>query len=230
MIGRALFDPTEDVFPSGLAGAVVYEGVRLGTEVELQPPCVVGQPPRGHRPGDLITEIGAGSVIRSFTVVYAGAALGEGVQTGHGALIREGNVVGAGSSIGSNVVLEGRCRVGRRVRIHSQCFLESVTVGDDVFIGPGVVFTDDPHPPCPRYVECGQGVVVEDGAKIGGGAVLLPGVRIGARSLVGGGAVVAGDVPPGAVVVGNPARVINRVEDLKCFAGFFGRPFEWEER
>jgi acetyltransferase-like isoleucine patch superfamily enzyme len=212
------------------AEPIVFENVQLGAAVELQAPCIVGQPPRGRSAGELPTEIGEGSVIRSFTVVYAGAVLGARVQTGHGALIREGNVVGDDTSIGTHAVLEGGCRIGRRVRIHSQCFLESVTVGDDVFIGPRVVFTDDPHPPCPKYVECGQGVVVEDGAKIGGGAVLLPGVRIGARALVGGGAVVSRDVPPGVVVAGNPARIIKKVDELRCFAGFFDRVFEWEER
>jgi acetyltransferase-like isoleucine patch superfamily enzyme len=215
---------------SSAVDSVVFENVLLGPGVELQAPCVVGQPPRGRSAGELPTLIGEGCVIRAFTVVYAGAVLGARVETGHGALVREGNVVGDDTSIGTHAVLEGGCRIGRRVRIHSQCFLESVTVGDDVFIGPGVVFTDDPHPPCPKYVECGQGVVVEDRAKIGGGATLLPGVRIGARALVGGGAVVSRDVPPGVVVAGNPARVIKDVDELRCFAGLFQRVFEWEER
>lgn len=210
--------------------ATVLEGVELGQGVVLRPPCIVGEPARGQQVGQVPTRIGAGSVIRSFTVVYAGALLGERVQTGHGALIREGNVVGDDSSIGSYAVLEGRCTIGKRVRIHSQCFLESVTMGDDVFVGPGVIFTDDPHPPCPKFVECGQGVVVESGAKIGGGVVLLPGVTVGARALIGGGSVVTKDVPPHAVVVGNPARVVKTVEELDCFAGLYSRVFEWEDR
>jgi acetyltransferase-like isoleucine patch superfamily enzyme len=148
---------------------------------------------------------------------------------GHGTLIREGNQVGDGSSVGSHSVLEGGCAIGRRVRIHSQCFLSSVTVGDDVFIGPGVVFTDDPHPPCPSYVECDQGVTVEAGAKIGARAVLLPGVSVGARSLVGAGSVVVVDVPPGTVVAGNPARTRKRVDELICFAGLHARVYEWED-
>jgi acetyltransferase-like isoleucine patch superfamily enzyme len=209
---------------------VVNPGVVLGEGVDLQAPCVIGQPSRGQRPGEVETVIGPGSLIRAFTVVYAGARLGQGVQTGHGALIREGNSIGDDSSVGTNSVLEGGCRIGRRVRIHSQCFLESATVGDDVFIGPGVVFTDDPHPPCPKYLDCAQGVTVENWAKIGGGAILLPGVTIGAGALVGGGAVVSRNVAPGTVVGGNPARVLKRVEDLTCFAGFFQRVFEWEER
>ena len=88
---------------------------------------------------------------------------------------------------------------------------------------------DDPHPPCPKYVECGQGVIVEARAKIGGGVVLLPGVTVGAGALVGGGSVVSRDVPPGKVVMGNPARVVKGVDELRCFAGFFNRVFEWED-
>lgn len=209
--------------------AVIRDGVQLGEGVELRPPCIVGEPARGDTPGSVATWIGAGSIIRAFTVVYAGAKLGERVQTGHGALIREGNIVGDDSSIGSYAVLEGRCTIGARVRIHSRCFLSSVTVGDDVFVGPGVVFTDDPHPPCPKYVECGQGVVVEAGAKIGGGAIILPGVVVGRRALIGAGSVVTEDIPAEAVAVGNPARVIKNVHDLRCFAGLYSRVFEWEE-
>ncbi|HEX2042517.1 MAG TPA: acyltransferase [Acidimicrobiales bacterium] len=211
-----------------MTGVDVREGVDLGADVHLEPPCVVGHPPRGVRPGELATTIGAGSVIRSFAVVYAGVVLGEGVHIGHGALVREGNCVGDGASVGSHTVLEGACVVGRRARIHSQCFLESVTLGDDVFVGPSVVFSDDPHPPCPSYRECGQGVMVETRAKIGAGAVLLPGVTVGARALVGAGAVVTRDVEPGTVVVGNPARPTKRVEELECFAGLHARVFEWE--
>jgi UDP-2-acetamido-3-amino-2,3-dideoxy-glucuronate N-acetyltransferase len=206
----------------------VFANVSLGAGVHLQGPCVVGQPPLGRAAGELPTVVGAASLIRSFAVIYAGSTLGERVAVGHGVLIRESNTVGDDTSVGTNAVLEGRCSIGRRVRIHSQCFLESVVVEDDVFIGPNVTFTDDPHPPCPMYVECGQGVTVRSRAKIGGGALLLPGVTVGEGSLVGGGAVVTNDVPPEAVVAGNPARVINRVADLDCFAGFFSRPFEWE--
>jgi acetyltransferase-like isoleucine patch superfamily enzyme len=196
--------------------------------VELQPPCVIGQPARGELSGDRTTRIGAGSIIRSFAVVYAGADLGERVQLGHGALVREGNRVGSGSSVGSHTVLEGRCTIGDNVRIHSRCFLASVNVGDGVFIGPGVIFTDDPHPPCPTYVECAQGVIVDAGAHIGAGVVLLPGVTVGARALIGAGSIVVKDVPAGMVVAGSPARVLRSVDELGCFAGIHPRAYAWE--
>jgi acetyltransferase-like isoleucine patch superfamily enzyme len=200
--------------------------VSLGDGVELQQPCVLGQLPRT---GDTSpTIIGSGSVIRSFAVVYAGVLLGARVHVGHGTLIREDNEVGDDSSIGSHSVLEGRCRIGRRVRIHSMCFLSSAIVGDDVFVAPGVVFTDDPHPPCPSYVQCNQRVHVEKGAKIGARVVLLPGVTIGTGALVGAGSVVTADVPPEMVVAGNPAKIVKRLDEIECFAGIYPRAYEWE--
>jgi acetyltransferase-like isoleucine patch superfamily enzyme len=131
-------------------------------------------------------------------------------------------------SIGTNAVLESGNRIGSRVRIHSGCFLEMVTIEDDVFVGPNVVFTDDPHPMnCPRYKECKGGAVVHRLARIGANATILPGVVIGENALVGAGSVVADDVPPGAVVVGNPARVTKAVGELTCPPGFFERPYSW---
>jgi acetyltransferase-like isoleucine patch superfamily enzyme len=125
-------------------------------------------------------------------------------------------------------VLEFGNRIGNRVRIHSGCFLEMVTVEEDVFIGPNVVFTDDPHPMgCPRYTECRGGATVRRLARIGANSTILPGVVVGENALVGAGSVVVDDVPDGVVVVGNPARVIRRVDELVCEAGFYDRPYEW---
>ncbi|HEV2139684.1 MAG TPA: acyltransferase, partial [Candidatus Dormibacteraeota bacterium] len=142
---------------------------------------------------------------------------------------REDNQIGSDCSVGSNAVLEPGNRIGDGTRIHSQCFLEHVTLGDRVFLGPGVVFTDDPHPVCPRYLECVLGATVGDDVSIGGNATILPGVKIGSGSLIGAGAVVTRDVASGAVVAGNPAKVIKQVKELVCFKGFFERPYIWRE-
>lgn len=211
-------------------GNIVYENVVLGRRARLLAPCIVGSPPAGCRDGELVTRIGDGTVVRPFTTIYAGAVLGYGVQTGHGALIREDNEIGDGASIGTNAVLEPGNRVGARTRIHTGCFLESVTLGDDVFVGPNVVFTDDPHPPCPRYRDCRGGATVEAGASIGANSTIVPGVTIGRGALVGAGSVVTKDVPPGTVVRGNPARAVGEVADLECASGFFDRPYAWEAR
>lgn len=207
----------------------LYEGVVVGEGSDLQAPCVIGKPPRGAAPGEQGLTIGVDAIIRPFTTIYAGTAIGDRFQSGQGASIREDNVIGDDVSVGTSAVLEFGNRIGDRVRIHSGCFLEMVTVEDDVFIGPNVTFSDDPHPMgCPRYKECRGGATVRRLARIGANATILPGVVIGEDSLVGAGAVVVDDVPPGTVVVGNPARVIKRVDELDCDAGFFEKPYVWE--
>lgn len=209
-------------------GVRLYHGVVVGNGADLQAPCILGKPPRSRSDGELTLTIGRDAVVRPFTTIYAGSVLGDRLQTGQGASIREDNILGDDVSVGTNAVLEFGNRIGSRVRIHSTCFLEMTTIEDDVFVGPGVVFTDDPHPAhCPRYTDCRRGAVVRRLARIGANATILPGVEIGENALVGAGSVVADDVPPGAVVVGNPARVVKAVADLTCPPGFFERPYVW---
>jgi len=169
--------------------------------------------------------MGIAGTVREFTTIYAGTTIGDRFQSGHGVLVREDNVIGDDVSIGTNAVLEAGNRIGNRVRIHTGCFLELVTVEDDVFIAPNVVFADDPHPPCPRYEECVRGAVVKQGARIGSNATILPGVVIGSGALVGAGSVVTKDVPEGMVVAGSPATVVKRVDELVCRTGLMDRPY-----
>jgi acetyltransferase-like isoleucine patch superfamily enzyme len=206
----------------------IAANVTLGEGCDFQPPCILGKAPRGAAEGERPLVIGSGAVIRPFTTIYGGSTFGARLQTGQGASIREDNQIGDDVSIGTNAVLEFGNRIGDRVRIHSGCFLELVTIEDDVFVGPNVVFTDDMHPMnCPRYTECRGGPVVRRLARIGANSTILPGVTVGEGSLVGAGSVVVHDVPAGVVVVGNPARVMVQVSELVCESGFFERPYDW---
>jgi acetyltransferase-like isoleucine patch superfamily enzyme len=209
------------------AGITILGPVEGVDGASITGPCVLGHPTRDG--DDRPLRLGPGVVIRAFAVLYAATELGRGVQVGHGALVRERNVIGEGSSIGSGAQLEPGNVIGRRTRIHSSGFLSTATIGNDVFCGPRVVFTDDPHPPCPRYLDCVGGVVVDDRVSIGAGAVLLPGVTIGAGALVGAGAVVTRSVEAGDVVAGNPARRIGRRNEMACSAGFYDRAYSWLE-
>ncbi len=194
---------------------VIYQNVHLGEGTDLQLFCEIGVPPRGAADGELETHIGDNSVIRSHTVIYAGNQIGRNFQTGHGVLLRELNTIGDHVSVGSHTVIEHHVQIEDHVRIHSQAFIPEYSVlMEGCWIGPNVVLTNARHPLAPNVKENLAGVIIERGAKIGANTTILPGVRIGEMALVGAGAVVTADVPAGAVVVGNPARVIKMVSDL----------------
>ncbi|MBI2867106.1 MAG: transferase [Chloroflexi bacterium] len=192
----------------------LYPNVSLGEGAQIGEYAIIGAPPRGVEAGELATVIGRRAVIRSHAVIYAGCVIGDSFQTGHGALVREHNHIGDNVSIGSHTVVEHHVSIGNNVRIHSHCFIpEFCVLEDGCWIGPRATFTNDLYPPSGgRNL---KGPTVKRGARIGANATLLPGVVIGENALVGAGAVVVRDVPPETVVIGNPARVIKRVSELR---------------
>ncbi len=208
--------------------AIVGPNVELGLGSVVGAYVVLGVAPRGKKDGEAKLVIGPGAVIRPFTTIYGGSRIGARLQTGQGASIREDNVIGDDVSIGTHASIEFGNRIGSRVRVHTGCFLELTTIEDDVFLGPHVVFTDDPHPMCPAYLDCVRGGVVRKGARIGANSTILPGVEIGADALVGAGSVVRKPVPARAVWAGNPAvEIKDEITKLACFAGIFPHAYAW---
>ena len=130
-----------------------------------------------------------------------------------------GCAIGAGSRVGPYVEIQRDASVGERCKIQSHTFVCSgVMIGDEAFVGHGVMFINDKRPRATNDDGSLQGAddweclatIVEDGASIGSGAIVLGGVRIGAGALIGAGAVVTHDVAPGEVVAGVPARVLTQ--------------------
>jgi UDP-2-acetamido-3-amino-2,3-dideoxy-glucuronate N-acetyltransferase len=153
--------------------------------------------------------------------IAASVKLGDDVVIHHPDLVNlYGCAVGDGTRIGAFVEIQKNAAVGSRCKISSHTFIcEGVTIEDEVFIGHGVMFINDRQPRATvngrPQSEADWTVVptrVRRGASIGSGAVILCGVTIGARAMVGAGAVVTRDVPDEAVVVGVPARVQARQE------------------
>ena len=148
-------------------------------------------------------KIGNNCILRSGTIIYEKAAIGDWVETGHNVLIREGCTVGDRTRIGSSAQLDGTVSIGKNVSIQSNAYLPHLTVvEDEVFIAPNVVFTNDLYPPSGRRT----GVVVGKGAVIGANACIVAPARIGEDSVVGAGSLVTMDVPQGMVVLGAPAK------------------------
>lgn len=194
--------------------------IRLADPSQVDALAVVGELP-GRAIKDLTLEIGPHAIIRAFTVIYAGSRIGAHLETGHGVVIREENQVGDHLSIWNNSTIDYGCVVGNGVRIHAGVYVAQFTViEDDVFLAPGVMIANDRHPICR---ECMKGPTIKRGARVGINSTLLPEVVIGEGALVGAGAVVTKDVPPGTVVVGNPARVVGRADQLSHAASYLAK-------
>jgi acetyltransferase-like isoleucine patch superfamily enzyme len=136
--------------------------------------------------------------------------VGIGTRIWQFVVVLEGARIGRDCNICSHCLIENDVVLGDRVTVKSGVQLwDGLRVGDDVFIGPNVTFTNDKYPKSRNTSFESLSTQIEAGASIGGGATILPGVLIGHGAVVGAGAVVTADVPAGTTVVGNPARVIK---------------------
>jgi len=192
--------------------AIVGLNVVLGDESRIEDYVVLGSAV-GEDPPQLV--IGPGAHIRSHSVVYAGSRIGDRFQTGHGVMIREENDIGDDVSIGTHSIVEHHVEIADGVRIHSNAFIPEFTVIEaGAWIGPSVTLTNARYPTSRDAKLHLRGPLIRSGARIGANATVLPGIVIGRDALVGAGSVVVTDVPDGAVVVGNPARIVRQVTDI----------------
>jgi UDP-2-acetamido-3-amino-2,3-dideoxy-glucuronate N-acetyltransferase len=138
--------------------------------------------------------------------------IGEGTRIWAFSHVLPGAKIGAECNICDHVFIENDVVIGNRVTIKNGVQVwDGIRIGDDVFIGPNVTFTNDAFPRSKQYPEKFLETVVEDGVSIGANATILPGLRLGSRAMVGAGAVVTRNIPPNAIVVGNPARISGYV-------------------
>src|SRR5690348_11852538 len=201
--------------------AIVYPGTKLGEGVKVLEHAVVGkQPalsPRSTAKREELppAEIGDGTIVSTGAVVFAGAKIGARVILGDQSCVRERVVVGDDVVIGAGSLVENDTTIGALTKIQAQAYITAYsTLEDYVFIAPCVVTTNDNFMGrTERRRELIKGPTIRRGARIGGGAVLLPGIEIGEEAFVGAGAVVTKDVQARMVVVGNPARVMRGVPE-----------------
>jgi acetyltransferase-like isoleucine patch superfamily enzyme len=201
--------------------AVVHPGTVLGEGVRVLEYAVVGKQPvlsprSTARREDLPpARLGDGTVVSTGAVVFAGTTIGERVIVGDQSCIRERVTLGDDVVVGRGSLVENDTTVGAMTKIQAEAYITAYsTLEDHVFIAPCVVTTNDNFMGrTERRHELMRGPTIRRGARIGGGAVLCPGIEIGEEAFVGAGAVVTTDVAAGAVVVGNPARKIRDVPD-----------------
>ena len=147
-------------------------------------------------------------------VVYAGSEIGDEAIVGDQAQVRERTTIGERTVIGRAAGIDNDVRIGARVKVQSQVYVTAYSVlEDDVFIGPGASTTNDDTMGRHGPGDALRGATIRRAARIGGSAVLVPGVEIGEEAFVAAGAVVTTDVPARAVVMGVPARVVRQVPD-----------------
>lgn len=210
----------DDVFFG--AYVVVHEGTVIAAGCAIEDHAVLGKRPRLARHSSARGEVGPLRLgervsVGTGAVLFAGASIGAEAIIGDQSFVRERASIGDQSVIGRGSVVDNDVEVGARVRIQTGVYLTAFTlVEDDVFVGPGVLTTNDDTmsrhgPETPM-----RGATLRRACRVGGGAVLTPGVEIGEEAFVAAGALVTRKVPPRAVVMGVPARVVREVgeEDL----------------
>lgn len=209
--------------------AVVHDCVELGDGSFVGSHVVLGEPTAefyGSSPYTARTcRIGRGAVIRSHSVIYAGASIGSGFACGHHVTVREGSEIGDDVRLGTLSDLQGDLAIGDHVRLHSGVFVpQGTTIEEFVWIFPQASLLNDPHPPSDT---CTLGPTIRKFAVISARATLMPAVEIGEGALVGAMALVREDVPAGAVVVGVPARVVGTTADVVCHEGRLEQVYPW---
>ena len=203
------------------ATAVVYPGTVIGEGCKILDYAVVGkQPtlsPRSTAKREKLPPLvlGPGTVVSTGAVVFAGTTVGERVIVGDQACVRERCTIGDDVVIGRGSLVENDTSVGALTKIQAHAYITAYSLlEDNVFIAPCVITTNDNFMGrTEKRHDQIKGPTIRRGARIGGGAVLLPGIEIGEEAFVGAGAVVIKDVPPRALVVGNPARQIRDVPE-----------------
>jgi acetyltransferase-like isoleucine patch superfamily enzyme len=201
--------------------AIVYPGTVLGEGVRVLEGAVVGKQPilsarsTAKREPLPPAEIGAGTVVSTGAIVFAGARIGARAVLGDAACIRERVTIGDDVVVGSGSLVENDTTIGAMTKIQAEAYITAYsTVEEHVFIAPCVVTTNDNFMGrTERRHELIRGPTIRRGARIGGGAIVLPGLEIGEEAFVGAGAVVTKNVEPRMLVVGNPARVMRAVAE-----------------
>lgn len=227
-----MIHPTAIVSPHAKLGAnvrigafsIINDNVSIGDDSIIESHCEIGHKALLIDGPTLPLVIGKKSLIRSHSVFYEGSTFGDRLITGHRVTVRELTIAGTDFQIGTLGDIQGHCEIGNYVRTHSNVHIGQKTkIHDFVWLFPFVVLTNDPHPPSNVCIGC----EIFDYAVIATMSIVLPGVKIGKRSLVAAHSSVNCDVKPGTVVGGSPAKYLCETSKIKLKDGSEQPAYPW---
>lgn len=199
---------------------VLRAGSRIGAGVRIDDGASIGKQPMRAANSAVTTDdilpgatIADGCILGTNVVLYAGCHLAERVLVADGATIREHVTIGERTIVGRGVAIENACTIGRRCKLETNAYITAYsTLEDFVFIAPGVKTSNDNFVGrTEERFKHFKGVTVKRGARIGVGAITLPGITIGEDALIAAGALLTRDAEPGMVYVGVPAKAVRPV-------------------
>jgi len=218
-----VLSPTAQVGEGVRFGAhvVVHDDVVIGDGVVVQDGAILGKAPtlspRSSMAGAAASAplvIEEGAAICAQAIVFAGTRVGRGTIVGDQAFVRERAYIGEATVVGRASAIDNDVTIGARCRIQTHVYVTGFSVvEDDVFIGPCAMTTNDDTMARRPPDEPMRGATLRRACRVGGGAVLVPGVEVGEEAFVAAGAVVTNDVPARSLVMGVPARVVRHVPE-----------------
>lgn len=204
--------------------SIIHANVVLGNSVKVGAYCELGIETALGDGTALIIEDDA--LIRSHSVFYESSRFGAGLVTGHRVTVREKTIAGKSFQIGTSSEIQGDVLVGDYVRFQSNIFVgKNTKIGNFVWVLPNVVLTNDPTPPSNMLIGC----EIEDYATIAAASIIMPGITIGARSLVAAHACVTKNVRPDMVVAGVPACEVGEAKNIKLRDGTGRAAYPWTQ-
>lgn len=204
---------------------IVHDNVIMGDNVRIGAYCEVGiKTPLAKVPE---LRIGAGSLIRSHSVFYAGSVIGEELVTGHYVTVRENSVIGSGCQLGNRTDIQGDCSIGHYTKMHADVHVgKNSQIGNFVWLFPEVLLTNDPIPPSSQLF----GVTIEDYAVLAAKVLVLPGVVIGRDCVIAAGSVVKSSIDAGKLASGFPAKSICDANILRSHENPKLKAYPWRYR